>query len=1073
VSTILALSILLCLSTGGLALFWRARLSKSQEKHDALAEMSQVQDVILANAGFAIALSKERKIIWANSDFTAMLGWTPDDYQNQSTRLIYPDDEAYERMWAVFVEALKAGGQWDLELPLRRKDGTLVDARVKGRAIDPGNPLGGAVWLVEDVTEKKAKEAEHAATSERLRHSQEIAGLASWEYLPQSDTHLWSDELYQTLGYSPDSIDLNMATMLNLSHPDDLEKVRDGLSSIICGTAGAYSVVHRVYKRDGSELVIHDHGVPERDEHGNVIRIKGVSQDITDLALAERALGERDAYMRGLLATTSAAIASAGTRGEFIYWNKAYEELTGYSGEELERLGNQGTSHPDDMDEATEVYKRLESGETDEYRREKKFLRKDGTTVWADLSASAVRDDDGKLAEVIGVAVDITERKLAEEALQERESILSTVLERSYDGLFTLHALRDDLGKAFDFKFASANQAAIDFLGEDPTGQGFLEAFPDSPETGMFGHYIEAANTGQAVHVEHNFEGLLVGGPWLRIAAVPIGDGITVGFKDFTEEKRAEEALRESDQYHRSLLSHSNVGIFSVDAEGTIVYWNETFEKMLGYDSGNMKGLTAFNISHDDDKVAAAGMFEKLFDGSHDSFRRQQQYLRKDGTGLWVDVSSTSIKDNDGKIVEILNIVADITERRAAEAELQEREALLSSVLERSFSGLVTLKVVRDDKGVIEDFVYTSASGDAVKVFGQDPVDRPFTEIFPTSRESGQFDRYVRVIETGEAVDIEAQYTNILPGDPWLRLVAVPLNEGLAIAFTDVSEQRNASDALKIAYAEMEQRVEERTSELQSELSQRRRTQVELELAKEQAEEANLAKSEFLSRMSHELRTPMNAILGFSQLLQHDKTTDLTGNQPGFVDEIMSAGNHLMLLISQLLDMSKIETGNMNLTLLTVPPAPLIDECVTMTMSLAKEHGVTMENRTADIVMSPILVDPLRFKQVMLNLLSNAVKYNREGGEIEIDCADTGVGFLCFTVRDQGAGVPIEKRHSIFEPFNRAGAEEKLIPGTGIGLAIAKQMVELMGGEIGVADADDRGSKFWFTTPTKSTERDA
>lgn len=871
-----------------------------------------------------------------------MLGWTPDEYQNQSTRLIYPDDEAYKNMWQVFLKAFQVGGLWDVEITLQRKDGTVIDARVKGRAVNPKDPSDGAVWLMEDVTEKKARDAEHAAIIEQLRHSQKIAGLASWEYLPQTDTHLWSDELYQRLGYAPEDLDLNLETMLKLSHPDDLEKVREGLNSIISGTADTYSVVHRVYKRDGSELVIHDHGVPERDENGDVIRVTGVSQDVTNLVLAEQALGERDAYIRGLLATTSAAIATADTRGHLKYWNKAYEEFTGYSRAELEVLGNQGTSHPDDLAEAAKVYSRLETGEIDEFRREKKFRRKDGTTAWGDLSASAVRDRDGALAEVIGVIIDITEKKRTEEALRKRESLLTTVLESTYDGLVTLEPIRNDSDQIIDFRYTSANDSAVTYLGRDLVGVRVLDAHPNSPEDGMYHRYVESIETGKPVQTDQHMAGLLAGDPWWRFVVVPTRQGLSVGFNDITEERRAVE-------------------------------------------------------------------------------------------------------------------------------ELQGREALLSSVLERSFGGLVTLKVLRNADGGIDNFQYTSAIGDAVKIFGQNPIGKLFTEIFPTSRQTGQFDRYRRVVETGEAADIEAQYTDILPDDPWLRLVAVPLDDGLAIAFTDVTEQRNASDALKVAYAEMEQRVEERTGELQSELVQRRRTQVELELEKERAEEASKAKSEFLSRMSHELRTPMNAILGFSQLLQHDKTTHLTGNQPGFVDEIMSAGNHLMLLISQLLDMSKIETGNMNLSVVTVSPNPLIEECITMTRSQAEEHDVTISDHTVELELPTIEADPLRFKQVLLNLLSNAVKYNRTGGSIEIDCADTGLGLLCFTIKDEGAGVPKNKRHSIFEPFNRAGAEDMAVPGTGIGLAIAKQMVELMGGEIGVADADGGGSKFWFTVPTTQT----
>ncbi|NQV21066.1 MAG: PAS domain S-box protein, partial [Rhodospirillales bacterium] len=746
--------------------------------------------------------------------------------------------------------------------------------------------------------------------------------------------------------------------------------------------------------------------------------------------------------------------------GNFLYWNGAFEQFLGYTADELVSMNLSEISHPDEGSKAAEDFNKLKTGVIEGFRREKKYRRRDGALAWGDLSVTTIRDASGNLTQTIAVIADITDKKRAEVALVDREALLSSVLERSFDGMVTLKAIRDESGQIVDFEYTGISGAAVRILGQDPVGKRFLELFPTSHETGQFNRYVDVVETGRAADIETQYKGILPGDPWLRLVAAPVENGFAIAFSDVSDIKNAEKAL-------------------------------------------------------------------------------------------------------------------------------MDRKAVLTSVLERSFDGMVTLIAIRDEGGQIVDFEYTSASGKAAQIMAQNPVGKRLFEIFPAARESGQFDRYKGVIETGQAVDVETQYKDLLPGDPWLRMVAAPMEGGVAIAFTDITEIKNAErslreqaaiiaqihesiistdldgiitgwndgaeklfgcgrkeaiglhystfyaeenadalkvqienpivkngrheleielrrksgeifighvlfsvlldeagrpagmvgytiditerkaaeEALKTAYAEMEMRVENRTQDLQTELVRGQRTQKELETAKELAEQASRAKSEFLSRVSHELRTPMNAILGFGQLLQYDKKSSLTGDQPQYVNEIMSAGDHLLMLISQLLDMSKIETGNMELSLTRLASGPLIEECVAMTLAQAEARGICVHNNGAGLDLPPVLADPLRFKQILLNLLSNAVKYNRDNGEVFINCRETDAGTLRLTVTDQGQGIAPDKYDSVFEPFNRAGAENADIPGTGIGLAIAKQMVELMDGEIGLESTVGTGSSFWFTIP--------
>jgi signal transduction histidine kinase len=224
------------------------------------------------------------------------------------------------------------------------------------------------------------------------------------------------------------------------------------------------------------------------------------------------------------------------------------------------------------------------------------------------------------------------------------------------------------------------------------------------------------------------------------------------------------------------------------------------------------------------------------------------------------------------------------------------------------------------------------------------------------------------------------------------------------------------------------------------------------------AEKANLAKSEFLSSMSHELRSPLNAILGFSQLLESGSPTP---TQHEYLAHILQAGWHLLTLINEILDLAKIENRQVSLSQETVSLAEVMLECQAIIQQQAQQRNVTLSFPLFSI---PLYVrsDRTRLKQILINLLSNAVKYNTRSGTVKVSCNVSTLGRTRVSIADNGAGLKPEQLAQLFQPFNRLGQETGSVEGTGIGLVVTKRLVELMEGVIGVESIVGKGSVFWF-----------
>ena len=275
-----------------------------------------------------------------------------------------------------------------------------------------------------------------------------------------------------------------------------------------------------------------------------------------------------------------------------------------------------------------------------------------------------------------------------------------------------------------------------------------------------------------------------------------------------------------------------------------------------------------------------------------------------------------------------------------------------------------------------------------------------------------------------------------------LRRTAAVQERDIAVLQARIEEQRAVADTLQQAYAEAT-------------------------VAREAAERSNRAKSAFLSSMSHELRTPLSAILGFAQVMEMDSTAGITKDRQVCIAHILKSGRHLLDLVDDLLDMSRIEAGRIKLDISSVPIAPVINDALVSLRPLAEQAEIALSVFLSDD-MPDAQADETRLRQIVLNLGTNAIKYNFKGGTVAIVGSRTDEGWVRLSITDTGSGIPLDRQHEVFQPFNRLGRETGTIEGAGVGLALSRRLIQVMEGTIEFSSVPGKGSRFWIEIPPSS-----
>ncbi len=551
--------------------------------------------------------------------------------------------------------------------------------------------------------------------------------------------------------------------------------------------------------------------------------------------------------------------------------------------------------------------------------------------------------------------------------------------------------------------------------------------------------------------------------------------------EEISERKQAEEALRKSRGHLRLALGAARIAVWDWNIRENYTTWSDTAEEVLGFKPGSFGNNYEAYMKwvHPDDIEAVNDRVSRVLEEKQSDYKSEYRVIRPDGEIRWESAPGQISYGSDGEPLRIAGIMMDITERKQAKEKLQEAHKKLKI----SIDNMPNAYILCDIETLVLEW-----NKAAEKIFGyskEEMLGKNLIDFIVPEKTRHLVGEAVKKLKVGEVADYSEKDNNIrkdgkLISCQWFNTPLADDNGkvfGILFMGQDVSERMQAEEALREAHDELERRVEERTAELvktneqlQCEIEERKTAEEELRKAKEAADAASRAKSDFLASMSHELRTPLNSIIGFSQVLCDGYFGSLTKKQEEYVNDILDSGKHLLALINDILDLSKIDAGKFELELGDVHIAQLLEYSLIMIKEKAHRHEISLDlnisKGVSDLVFSG---DERKLKQVIFNLLSNAAKFTPDGGSIAVEARMEGKE-LVVSVSDTGIGIAPGEQKKIFDEFYQArGGIVDKTPGTGLGLSISKKLVEMHSGRMWVeSDGEGKGSRFSFILPLKT-----
>ncbi len=876
------------------------------------------------------------------------------------------------------------------------------------------------IHIQKELAEKKHRESE--ARFRILTETTASAIFINQEYF------IYANRAAQDLcGYSFDEI-LKMKPW-EFVHPDYLEiaQSRDVARRKGDDVPNKYEL--KIIRKDKEERWIEiTAGTIDYDGQKSVIV---TAFDITARKVDEDALRESEERYRSSFENAVIGKTIINAEGKFLKVNKSFCKMIGYSEEELYKMSFPGITHPHDIERSWEHGNKLISGEVTSDSFEKRYIRKDGSSICVIMSFIVYSKLNGVPHTFASDIIDITERKKAESALKESESLFRILLDTTTTSIFIYK----------NENFIDVNEATLNLTGY--TKEEFLKMkiwdIVHSDHKELIKQRMQDRMQGKDVPTRYEFkvvgkDGRII---WVDFTAARViykEENCVIGTAfNITGLKYAFEELRKLNR----AVEQSPTSIIITNVEGNIEYVNPKFTQVSGYTFEEMKGRNPRAIQSGLTPLKTyQEMWQTILNGGE--WRGEILNKKKNGELYWELMIISGIKNIHGEITHYLAIKEDITEKKQAHELLLRSETQFRSVWENSFDAMRLI----DENGLILEVnaAYCKLVGKTKSELETKPYNVVYSEADPNLIEDFKRDFKTRSLRS----NYEGQVTYWDERKIWLEV---------SHSFIEIENQ--PAKLLTIF----------------RDITARKETEQQLIIAKEKAEEVSKLKSNFLANMSHELRTPMIGILGFAEILRSELETD---SHKEMASTIYVSGNRLLQTLNQLLDLSRIESNRLDLKMTAVNLDHFISEHIKLYQSVALNKNLRLEEKILKKNITALL-DERFLIQILDNLINNALKFTKMGSvtiEVGEEVYDDK-NWAVVKIIDTGIGISEENIKIIFEEFRQASEGlGRNYEGTGLGLTITKKATEIMGGRIVVESKLDIGSTFKICFPSVSISTD-
>lgn len=1044
------------------------RLGKYQdklEKEAAVIKSENLYRSILKSSPDSVTITDlNGTILIASPSAHVLMGTNPDGANllgHNIMEIVLPEDreKAFTAMQNIASKEVKEPSEYRV----MKADGSIIEIESNADYIrdEKGNPVQ-MIIITRNVTERNREARKLIESQNAYKEMVESINDVIFEVHLDGSIHYLSPAIERMLGYKPE--ELIGKNFFHYMHPDDRDLLKVAFSQL--GKKDYSYLEYRYFNKAGMPYWVRS-STRALYENGKFIGGRGVIVDINDKKLKDEALlalnsklehlvAERTTELEKFFTVSLDLLSIADIEGHFIKVNRTWEDLLGYSTSEL--LGRKFLEfvHPDDLQRTEKELSNLKNQQRVLYFTNR-YRTRDGQYRYIEWHSVP----EGNV--IYSAAHDVTERKKAEDfenELLNLSAMLTGLPLMEIDSAIQLSLQRIgtflEADRSYIFEIDDVNRVMSNTFEWCNAGiQPYLNTMKQVP-CHLIPNWMDALHRGENIVLSHfsdlplewtNERELLVQQDIQSLIVIPLFVETTLmGFVGFdsvrnskkystSEEnilrvwgrmlaslinrKKNESLLEQTRENLQTFFNTIDDFFWVVDYNQKIIYFNPTVERVLGYSKSEIESATILQMYEKDDWCKVIAVVKEIREGK----KLTLNYPLRTKNGRLIPVETKIKRGYWNGVPAMFGISKDLSEIQLSETKF--------STAFHSNPTMMMISRMRDGVCLEVNHTFVERLGyRSDELIGRSDKD---LHLFV---DTVQKDQIMDRVRNGEVVRKQEMQMRTKSGEIRTALIS--------------------ADSIYIG-------DEQCVITVNIDITERKIAEIELQSARLEAEKANKAKSEFLSRMSPELRTPMNSILGFAQLLE---MSELNKPQRKGVKHILNSGKHLLDLINEVLDISRIEAGRLSLSLEPIDIGKLMQEVIDIIHPLAEGKKVSIHYIPNSNAYLSVHSDCQRLKQILLNLMNNAIKYNKQGGDVTIRTevvrhSNELAPSVRMTISDTGIGIKPEHMVKIFDAFERVGAEESNQEGTGLGLSVVKKLVEILDGRIGVESQLDIGSTFW------------